>query len=351
MSNTIATGSVTVTPFRNGWRARTRYKSPTGAKDVQVLGRTQAEARQRLMGRLEELTPRDSLRSLAEDWLRALPALGLSAASQRVYRTMCEVHVIGREESLTSVEYVTPGMISDLLHDVGVQHGCGAAKTTKSVLSNIFKWGARYDRVTSNPVKAAFFSPRAIQDARGEQRSKARAFTREEIERIMRLLREDKAAVRQGLYLPCLLMKSLGVRVGEALSVRRSHVDLEGRTILIEGTKTAGSRRVLSIPPDLLEELLLAPSGPADGLLCPTRTGARRDISNTCRALRRFFDRYGFQWASSHTFRKTLATRMDEAGFTAREIADQLGHSKISMTQDVYLGRNDGPARMRDLTF
>jgi Phage integrase family len=48
-------------------------------------------------------------------------------------------------------------------------------------------------------------------------------------------------------------------------------------------------------------------------------------------------DHYG--WVTSHTFRKTVATRLDEAGMSARQIADQLGHSRPSMTLDVYLGR------------
>jgi integrase len=39
-------------------------------------------------------------------------------------------------------------------------------------------------------------------------------------------------------------------------------------------------------------------------------------------------------------FRKTAATEMDRAGLSARQIADQLGHSKVSMTQDRYLGRH-----------
>ena len=39
-----------------------------------------------------------------------------------------------------------------------------------------------------------------------------------------------------------------------------------------------------------------------------------------------------------HAWRKTTATVLDEAGATARMIADQLGHSRVSMTQDVYLG-------------
>jgi integrase len=33
------------------------------------------------------------------------------------------------------------------------------------------------------------------------------------------------------------------------------------------------------------------------------------------------------------------ATLLDEGGLTTREIADQLGHKRISMTQDVYFGR------------
>ena len=34
-----------------------------------------------------------------------------------------------------------------------------------------------------------------------------------------------------------------------------------------------------------------------------------------------------------------MATLLDSDEFTAREIADQLGHARPSMTQDVYMGR------------
>lgn len=42
---------------------------------------------------------------------------------------------------------------------------------------------------------------------------------------------------------------------------------------------------------------------------------------------------------TSHDFRKTTATLLDDAGLSARLIADQLGHARPSMTQDVYMGR------------
>ena len=44
-------------------------------------------------------------------------------------------------------------------------------------------------------------------------------------------------------------------------------------------------------------------------------------------------------WIRSHALRKTTATALDDAGHTARQIADQLGQAKVSITQDVYMGR------------
>jgi len=37
---------------------------------------------------------------------------------------------------------------------------------------------------------------------------------------------------------------------------------------------------------------------------------------------------------TSHSFRKTVATMIDEEGLPARVGADQLGHASVSMTQD-----------------
>ena len=56
-------------------------------------------------------------------------------------------------------------------------------------------------------------------------------------------------------------------------------------------------------------------------------------------------------WITSHSFRKTTATILDDAGQSARQIADQLGHARPSLTQDVYMGRrakNPGAAAALD---
>ena len=56
-------------------------------------------------------------------------------------------------------------------------------------------------------------------------------------------------------------------------------------------------------------------------------------------------------WVTSHSFRKTTATILDDAGQSARQIADQLGHARPSLTQDVFMGRrakNPGAAAALD---
>lgn len=54
-------------------------------------------------------------------------------------------------------------------------------------------------------------------------------------------------------------------------------------------------------------------------------------------------------WVTSHVFRKTAATLLNDGGLTVREIADQLGHKRISITQDTYFGRHEASPRAAEL--
>jgi integrase len=107
--------------------------------------------------------------------------------------------------------------------------------------------------------------------------------------------------------------------------------------------KTDAGRRTIALPPQTLNLLrqrlaqLSAAADPPAHFSSPK--GLLRDPNNTSGDLRQALDRAGFPWATSHTFRRTVATRLDDAGLSARQIADHLGHSRPSLTQDVYLGR------------
>jgi len=73
--------------------------------------------------------------------------------------------------------------------------------------------------------------------------------------------------------------------------------------------------------------------------VAPNNRGGWRDPSDVSRELRQARGSGPFSWVTSHVFRKTCATLLDENELSARQIADQLGHAKVSMTQDTYLGR------------
>ena len=50
-------------------------------------------------------------------------------------------------------------------------------------------------------------------------------------------------------------------------------------------------------------------------------------------------ERLGVPGVTTHSFRKTVATLIDDEGLSARIGADHLGHTHVSMTQDRYMSR------------
>ena len=72
--------------------------------------------------------------------------------------------------------------------------------------------------------------------------------------------------------------------------------------------------------------------------------GHLRDPSNTTNDVTELLAAAGFPWARSHDFRKRAATLLDNsAGLSARDVANQLGQKRASMTQDVYMSRHTVP--------
>ncbi|HEX5403516.1 MAG TPA: site-specific integrase [Pseudonocardiaceae bacterium] len=223
--------------------------------------------------------------------------------------------------------------------------GLATAKTARSVISGVIGLAVRHGALSSNPVRDT--SPLEAGRKKGP-----RALTTEEREQWFAQLDADQVAVRKDLPDLCRFMLATGVRIGEALGVYWSDVDMDTATVRIDHTvlrvkgeglrrsptKTAAGERTLPLPSWVVSILRERARG-EDGPVFADALGGLRDPSNTMADLREARGTDGFAWVTSHVFRKTAATILDEAGLTARLIADQLGHSKPSMTQDVYLGR------------
>jgi integrase len=180
--------------------------------------------------------------------------------------------------------------------------------------------------------------------------------TTDEVVMLRALVRNDATA--RALDVPDLIdfILGTGLRIGEACAVRWSAVDLRARVLEVNSTvvrtkehglivqdrpKSAAGWRVIALPDSIVDmlERRRGVGGTASEVVFGSPFGKLRDRSNTTGDLRRAFDRAGFDWVTSHTLRKTVATRLDDAGLSARQIADHLGHARPSLTQDVYLGR------------
>ena len=232
-------------------------------------------------------------------------------------------------------------------------HGPAAAKSARSVLTGILGLAVRHGLLAANPLRE---TP-ARRGPRGSRR-RPRALTLAEAHQLRARLADDPTALRQDLPDLVAFLLGTGLRIGEACAVRPTDLDVDAGTLTVAGTvtrdpllglliqerpKTDAGRRTIALPPQTLDlvrrRLARLPTAADPTVLFPSPKGLLRDPNNTSGDLRQALDRAGFPWATSHTFRRTVATRLDDAGLSARQIADHLGHSRPSLTQDVYLGR------------
>lgn len=274
-----------------------------------------------------------------------------SPNTARVYRGNFELHIAPVIGQLRLREATVP-RLDGFLHHLRDTRSAALTKTTRTVLSGLLGFAVRHGALPANPIREVSRIP-------GDPARPARALTQVERDRWLARMEADEVAVRHDLPDLTRFMLSTGARIGECLAVSWAQVDVHGKTVAIDynltritgrglhrrRTKTAAGERTLRLPGWAVDMLIRR--GDAAGWSGPVfpsratrgRGGSWRDPSNTSRAFREARERAGFDWVTSHVFRKSVATILDEAGMTAREIADQLGHARVSMTQDVYMGR------------
>jgi len=153
------------------------------------------------------------------------------------------------------------------------------------------------------------------------------------------------------------MLIATGLRRSELLGLRWTDFDETTGTLTVAGkvvrehgrglvrsdeTKTAAGRRTIPLPRFALDVLRERRTHPYPGeatVIFPSTAGTLRDPNNFGKQWRNVRDQLGVPGVTTHSFRKTVATLIDEEGQSARIGADHLGHSKVSMTQDRYMSR------------
>jgi integrase len=74
-------------------------------------------------------------------------------------------------------------------------------------------------------------------------------------------------------------------------------------------------------------------------MVFPSTTGTWRDPDNFRARWREVRADLGVPDVTSHSFRKSVATLIDDEGLSARIAAGHLGHARVSETMDTYVAR------------
>ena len=166
---------------------------------------------------------------------------------------------------------------------------------------------------------------------------------------------------------PFTILIATGLRRGELLALRWSDYDEAAGTLTVSGkvvrvtgkgllrdddTKSAAGRRTVALPKFAIEALAARRRLPYLGehptIMFPSTAGTWRDPNNFGRDWRRVREQLGLPEVTTHSFRKSVATLIDDRGLSARIGADQLGHARPSMTQDVYMARGKVHTQVAD---
>lgn len=357
-----AHGAVKTTEVAKGkWRARTRYRFPNGKlQQVERFAPTKGKAQAVLLEALTTLeapasaggaiTKQTTLAELGESFLRVKKEVGLAPSSLTTYGQNFKI-VKDRIGDLT-IGDVTVSRLQAVMGSIAEENGHGSAKGVRSVLSGMFALAIRNDVLSTNPVQGV----EAIAPKKGHRGAKALPLNG--VEAMIQALRKDDEWNRQDLVDMWEFMSLVGSRVGETSALRWSFVELDESKVTLgpsitriksqgliihEPAKTHESMRRIVVPARAIELLrhrqeVVQPT--RQGLVFPSMLGKLRDPSNTLNRWRENRDRLGYPEFTTHGFRKTVATMLDDSGMSARDIAEYLGHKHPSMTQDVYMERN-----------
>ena len=340
------------------WLARTLYRDYDGkVRPVERVGPSKSTATNNLQEALrdrsravvgDEITASTRIKVAADLWLRELDESSKAVRTKRTYRESWDRDLSPAVAELRGSE-ITVSLATRVLRSIHDQAGSGSAKHAKVVLGGIMALFVRHDVFENNPIREV------VLPAAGQKRAEPRMHLEpDELPLLRKHVRTNKKAVRRDLPAVIDALAALGCRIGELLALDWAKIDFAAGTIAIEGTvirvtgaglfvqghtKSDAGMRTIE-PPSWLMDMLKERHAEAESeWVFPTTTGTLRDPDNARADLRDAVKET--QWAGlhPHAFRHLVATMLDAAGLSAREIADYLGHERVSMTQDVYMTR------------
>ncbi len=350
-----------------GTRAVANYKDYDGVtRPVERVGSTKAKAINNLLEALRdrarksgdgEIKAETKVSVAADMWLKSIDASSKAARTKREYRDTWNRYLATPMGHLR-VRDIRVSTVNRLITETRDRNGRGAASHVKVVLSGIFALVVRHDALDKNPV-------REIESLGAKKRKKERTVNAKTISPILGVFHAAESAKRWDLVDMVDVLSGLGCRIGELLALDwETSVNFDAGTIRFHGTAIRVTGRGLFVqdhtksragmrtirPPGWVMDILKRRQAEAETQwVFPSTTGTLRDPDNTRARFRMVVEKTPYKGLHPHDFRHYVAGVLDDAGLTAREIADYLRHERISTTQEDYMergvvGEDVGPA-------
>lgn len=289
------------------------------------------------------------LSALIDRHLARLAEDGRSPATLATYRFAADK--LTKFVGGVRVREASTARLDAALRSMRTAHGATMAKQAKTILRGGLQLAVLANVIAANPVRDV--APlRAKTPPKG-----ATALTAENLRDLLAKVRASDYCRQNDLADPILVLMATGLRRSELLALRWSDFNADAGTLSVTGklvratgqglqrideTKSAAGMRTVPLPSFAVDALAARKGREHFGdkeMIFPSTTGTWRDPNNFGKQWRAAREDLGAPEVTSHSFRKTVATLIDDSGLSARIGADQLGHAKVSMTQDRYMSR------------
>ena len=360
MAKRRANGEGSLRKRKDGrWEGRyTAGTDPVTGKAIikNVLGKTQAEVKEKLKRAIEETRGLDivkagqyTLGQWMDVWFENYAKLKVRPSSHQTYKGYINNHIkpyVGSIplSKLTSLDLqklykmlLAEGRI-DRIESKNQPKGL-SAKTVRNInqiISSALTLAKEQKLLSSNPA-----------DACALPRVEHREMRTLPVEQLTSFLREAKET---GVYEMYYIELATGLRRGELLGLKWQDIDMVNGTIRVQRQvaridgeiveaplKTKNSYRNVSIGPDAIEVLKEQKKKVGDSeYVFPSPNGGPISPDSVLNMLHRVLERAGLPKIRFHDLRHTFATLALQNGVDIKTVSGMLGHFSAGFTLDTY---------------
>ncbi len=251
--------------------------------------------------------------------------------------------------------------IQDMINTLRNKYSYSTIKKTYEGINSCLKYALRKHDVNYNAAECVVI-PKNMEKSKND----IHFFTAEETEKIknesVSCYRNGKRIYRLGELI--IFLVNTGLRIGEALALKWSDIDLKKQTVNVRGnvvyvkkrdkdspketsgynwkeqstTKTRSGSRIVPLNSEAIRALisLKGINGRYDFVFSNAK-GNRIYARNVDRMFRAILKRCSIAPTGVHTLRHTFASCLFAKGVDVKTVSELLGHSEIGITYDTYI--------------